>query len=164
MNTGRTSPGVRGSFIITGLALSGALLLGLGCKCGDPGKIDVPPDCPGGIQAASSIQVQFDLRNINDVGVDKQIRVSGNRQPNQDNCFAPGSQPTITPAVTISGQGTGSQAIPNLQHGNWQVTVQVIGGSSNPPPPQVVNGNLAPGSAHTLNITGGSGGSLQVTF
>jgi hypothetical protein len=147
------------------LLLSLVLILGAGCICApDPDDIKVEPDCPGGKNAASSITIQFNLAGIRDVGQDKLIRVSGSRVAGQHLCFADGSLGTIEPAVQLSGQGSGTQNITNLQDGNWQVRVLVIGGASEPHPQQEVTGMLSPGTARTLNITGGPGGALQVTF
>lgn len=146
-----------------GLCLVLALFLGPNCKC-SPEDVTVEADCPGGKNAASSISIQFNLAGINDVGVDKQVRISGNRLPGQHNCFADGSVPAINPAVQLNGQGSGTQSVPNLQDGNWEVRVQVLGGASTPHPPQNVTGLLSPGAARNLVITNGPGGSLQVTF
>lgn len=139
------------------------VLLGASCTCGDIGSTSVPPDCPNGTRPASSITVQFDLTNIADRGVDKQIRVNGNRQSNQDNCYQPGSQAALS-NVRIEGQGTGTQNVPNLQDGNWQMVVQLTGGSSNPPAPVTLNVALPAGGSKTLTIGSNPDGSMKAAF
>ena len=151
------------SLVGLGVCFAAALLVGAACKCGDIGSTDVPPDCPNGTRAAASLTIQYDLSRVNDVGVDKQVRINGNRTPGQDNCFQPGSNPSIS-ALTIAGQGSGNQGVSNLQDGTWQITVQVIGGSSDPQPPQNLTGVLAPGVAHTLTLTNNPDGTLKATL
>ena len=150
--------------VAPGLALSLAMLVGVSCTC-SPGDATIEAPCPDGKNAASSITVQYNLAGLGDPGVDKTIRISGNRSatPPQHKCYADGSLGSF-PAKQYVGQGSGSDTISNLQDGNWEIRVQLIGGSSSPPPPQNVTGNLAPGASHTLTIGAGANGALVVTF
>jgi hypothetical protein len=147
-----------------GLVLSMAVLLGASCTC-SPGDTPIEADCPNGKNAASTISVQYSLEGLNDPGVDKQIRVSGNRSttPAQHQCYADGSLGSF-PSKQYVGQGSGTDTIANLQDGNWELRVQQVGGASSPPPAQIVTGILPPGSSRTLVITNGPGGVLKVTF
>jgi len=163
MMTARQSSRNIYSVALLGLLFCAVLFLGASCRC-SPEDITVEADCPGGKNAASSIAIQYNLAGISDVGVDKQVRISGNRLAGQHSCYADGSQPAINPAVQLTGQGSGTQNVTNLQDGNWEVRVQVIGGSTTPHPPQNLSGQLSPGAARTLVITNGPNGVLQATF
>lgn len=146
----------------TAITVAIVVVLGASCTCTDPGKIDVTPDCPNGL-SSSSLTVQYDLSKLNDRGLDKKVRVSGQRDAGQkDVCFAAGATNVTT--LDLSGQGSGSQVVNKLQDGNWKFDVIVFEGASTPHPKRTVTGNLPNGGTKTVSISADAGGVLQVTL
>ena len=153
------------SLIAYSLLLGSLAFFGAGCDCApDPDDIDVGPNCPGGTNAASSITIQYDLSGIRDVGTDKQVQISANRDSGQHNCFAPDAEGSLSPPTELTGQGSGTETIPNLRDGNWTISVQVVAGTLEPHPEVVRTGLLSPGASRTLVITSDASGGLSVTF
>jgi len=138
------------------------LLVGLfgSCSCpGDPGSIDVSPDCDSR-QAAASIDITADLSSIRPLGSEIQLKIRGNRAVDADLCFQLGAEVSFLQA--INGTGTKTELVSNLAHGSWSIEITALSGGNQEP--VKLSKILIGGTTHHLSISGNDAGDLTASF